>query len=219
MRLTRNEVHKILIETAAKSPAKKRKVGAVIVSMHGDLNSMREDEYEIVASGYNYNMAGGSCEDEQGNTVETVIHAEVSCLNDFVDKFTNNAALVGRFKMFVTHQPCDGCLAALKKEHMPYEVIGDFLKFDSSKPRMSLVPPSLMLEVAKVLTYGAHKYKVNNWRKTPDIESYINALHRHLNAWQNGEDVDPESGLSHLSHAACNIAFLIELQNLPRVKE
>lgn len=92
------------------------------------------------------------------------------------------------------------------------------LKYDEDKPRMALVPPSLMVEVAKVLTFGAKKYTADNWRKMTDVESTISAIDRHFCAWKAGEENDQESGLSHLSHMACNIAFLIELQHLPRRK-
>lgn len=34
-------------------------------------------------------------------------------------------------------------------------------------------------------------------------------LLRHLNSWNNGEDVDPESGNHHLDHACCMLAFLV----------
>ncbi len=33
---------------------------------------------------------------------------------------------------------------------------------------------------------------------------------RHLTAWWEGEDNDPESGLPHIYHAAANIAMLVE---------
>ena len=35
------------------------------------------------------------------------------------------------------------------------------------------------------------------------------ALQRHMWAWWGGEDKDPETGMSHLYHAATNLAFLI----------
>lgn len=208
--LTRDEVHKRLIEVAAESPAKKRKVGAVITQSIGE-------EYLIVAEGYNYNPSGGPCETEDNVTHENVIHAEVAAIED-LPKGSSKP-----HKMFVTHPPCDGCRAALLAAEIEFEVMGDFLKFDRDKPRMSLVPSSLLIEVAKVMTYGARKYKVNNWRKVKSLEPYINALERHLAAYKEGEDIDHESKLMHLSHMACNAAFLIELTlknpSLPKVSE
>lgn len=212
----RDQLHKQLIEVAAQSPAKKRKVGAIIAKVFTEKGS--DDTYAVLAKGYNFNLSGGPCETEDGNTHENVIHAEMSCLKEF-DSLARNTEEDYMLKMFITHPPCDGCKAALYRAQIEYEVMGDFLKFDSTKPRLALVPPSLIIGVAKVLTYGAKKYKVNNWRKTPDIESYISALDRHLLAWRSGEELDPESGLHHLEHAACNIAFLIELKDKPKVKE
>lgn len=63
--------------------------------------------------------------------------------------------------------------------------------------------------VAAVLTYGARKYAEDSWQQVPDgYKRYEDALDRHLNAWKAREDFDPESGLLHLGHIACNALFL-----------
>jgi len=90
-----------------------------------------------------------------------------------------------------------------------------FTKLDLGKLRYDLVPPSVIEDIAKVLTFGAAKYSANNWKQVDDPARYLAALYRHLEAWRAGEITDPESGLSHLAHAACNIAFLIELNYQP----
>lgn len=208
--LTKNKLHKRLIEVAAMSPAKKRKVGAIIAIVEPHPTIANEDVYSVIAEGYNFNLSGGPCETEDGNTHPNVIHAEAACINNLPEDFDQVHC-----KMFVTHPPCDGCKAAILAENLTYEVMGDFLKFDSDKPRMSLVPPSLNIEVAKVLTYGAKKYKPDNWRKVKSRERYIDALERHLADYKAGIENDDESGLLHLSHMATNIAFLIELKDLP----
>lgn len=213
--MNRDELHKRLIEAAAKSPAKKRKVGAVIAEFDFEPRS-NDFIYNIIAEGYNYNINGGPCETEDNVTHENVIHAEVAAIENLPKDGIINTAIT---KMFVTHPPCDGCKAHILSLGIEYEVMGDFLKFDSGKPRMALVPPSLGLEVGKVVTYGAKKYKVNNWRKVKSQEPYINALERHLAAFKSGEVYDPESGLPHMSHIACNAAFLIELKDLPLIEE
>jgi hypothetical protein len=86
-------------------------------------------------------------------------------------------------------------------------------KDDRDKPRMELLPYDVLVEVSKVLTYGAKKYAPDNWKKIPDAENrYTGALMRHLSAWQSGEDVDPESGeekLLHIAQVACNALFLV----------
>jgi hypothetical protein len=84
-------------------------------------------------------------------------------------------------------------------------------KFDQGKARHDLVLPEFEDAIAQVLTFGAEKYAAHSWKTVPDLRSrYYSALRRHLNAWRAGEDVDPESGLKHLAHAACNIYFLLQ---------
>lgn len=85
-------------------------------------------------------------------------------------------------------------------------------KHDQGKPRMDLLPKELLEEVAKVLTFGAEKYDAHNWRGGMDWSRLIGACQRHLIAWNDGEDTDEESGLSHLAHAGCCIAFLLTYQ-------
>lgn len=86
-------------------------------------------------------------------------------------------------------------------------------KFDQGKPQCRLVPSEIVRCIAKVREYGVQKYKnPDNW-KLVEVERYQNALYRHLLAYidePNGKDA--ESGLPHLWHIACNVAFLCELQ-------
>lgn len=84
------------------------------------------------------------------------------------------------------------------------------VKHDESKRRMDLIPTSLGSAVARVLEFGANKYGDNNWRKGLKWGRVYAALQRHLADFWSGNDLDSESGLPHLYHAACNIAFLIE---------
>ena len=82
-------------------------------------------------------------------------------------------------------------------------------KDDQEKNRLDLIEPEFIEGVGKVLTFGADKYEPNNWQKVEDAEDrYYAAALRHLIAWRKGEKTDPESGLSHLDHAACNLMFL-----------
>lgn len=84
------------------------------------------------------------------------------------------------------------------------------LKFDKDKARMELLPVEFLEGVAKVLTFGAKKYAAGNWATGDGFEwsRLYGALLRHMTAWARGEDIDPESGLSHLYHAGCMLAFL-----------
>jgi len=92
------------------------------------------------------------------------------------------------------------------------EPIAEGQKFDSDKLRYELLPPELLEEVARVLTFGAHKYSVRNWELGMAWSRPFAALMRHMWAWWRGEDKDPETGYSHLSHAACCIAFLVSYE-------
>ena len=91
-------------------------------------------------------------------------------------------------------------------------------KHDEGKIRPTLVPSKLISAVAKVREYGCRKYHdPENWRRV-EPERYRDALYRHWLAYlDDPSSVDEESGLPHLWHLACNVAFLIELeQNLTR---
>lgn len=73
-----------------------------------------------------------------------------------------------------------------------------------------LIPSHPMEEAAWIHGLGAEKYGPWNWRDTKVAASvYVSAILRHLNAWRSGEDLDPESGRSHLAHiiAGCNIVM------------
>lgn len=82
------------------------------------------------------------------------------------------------------------------------------VKYDDGKPRFDLIAPEFEEGVAKVLAYGAKKYRDRNWEKGMRWGRCVAALRRHLAAWQQGEDIDPESALHHLDHAACCLMFL-----------
>lgn len=84
------------------------------------------------------------------------------------------------------------------------------IKNDSSKVRMELLSPIAMTEISKVLTFGASKYADHNWRNGFKWSRLLGAALRHLFAFINGEDKDPETGLSHLAHLGCCVMFLLE---------
>jgi len=87
----------------------------------------------------------------------------------------------------------------------------EFKKFDNDKIMLELIDPTFEEGIGKILTFGAKKYDVDNWKlgNTPeDRQRYIGALLRHVSAYRKGEITDPDSGESHLYHAACNLMFL-----------
>lgn len=83
------------------------------------------------------------------------------------------------------------------------------LKFDTDKPPLSLIDRHAIEEIAKVLAFGAKKYEAHNWRKGIAYSRLLDAAIRHLYAFADGENLDPESGLPHVAHAGCCIVFLL----------
>jgi hypothetical protein len=92
------------------------------------------------------------------------------------------------------------------------EYYGTALKFDSDKLPLNLLSTEAMNQTAAVLAFGAEKYAAHNWRAGFAWSRPLAAAMRHITAFNDGEDCDPESGLSHLAHAACCIMFLLEFE-------
>jgi hypothetical protein len=89
---------------------------------------------------------------------------------------------------------------------------GGAMKFDDQKLPVNLLSSEALLQTAAVLKFGADKYHAHNWRDGFAWSRPLAAAMRHIMAFNDGEDKDPESGLSHLAHAACCIMFLLEFE-------
>lgn len=86
------------------------------------------------------------------------------------------------------------------------------VKHDQDKPRMELISPTAIFELAKVLNFGAKKYAARNWEKGFAWTRAIAAILRHTWAYLGGETHDPETGLSHMAHVMCEAMFLVEFE-------
>lgn len=82
-------------------------------------------------------------------------------------------------------------------------------KDDSAKLPYHLIAPEILESLSKVLQFGAKKYAPRNWEAGMDWSRVFSASQRHLWSWWNKEEADPETGFSHLEHAACCIMFLL----------
>lgn len=92
-------------------------------------------------------------------------------------------------------------------------------KLDDGKVRLELIPGELLFAVGDILTFGAHKYAARNWEKGIHWGRVFGATMRHLWSWWQGKaptpknflfgNLDPETGKSHLWHAATCLSFLI----------
>lgn len=86
-------------------------------------------------------------------------------------------------------------------------------RYNEGKARWDLIPMYALDEIAKVYEYGTKKYDDHNWRKGLEWNKGCAAsLLRHLSAWQDGEDYDPESGLPHDVHIAWNAITLVAIR-------
>jgi hypothetical protein len=70
-----------------------------------------------------------------------------------------------------------------------------------------------MHSIAIGLKEGAEKYGPWNWRSTKvEVMTYVGAIYRHMAAFVDGEDIDPDSpvGKKHLDGVAASLAILID---------
>lgn len=98
--------------------------------------------------------------------------------------------------------------AELKEDEMSQPRL-EGRKDDQGKAPYHLLAPEFLDGTAQVLKFGADKYAPRNWEKGMDWSRPFSALMRHMWAWWRGEAKDPETGFSHLWHAACCIMFLV----------
>ena len=118
---------------------------------------------------------------------------------------------------------CDSCKVDAVCDHnrfgfedcegyIPAGAYDQSVKADGGKPRLHLVPTSVVECIARVREYGVKKYgDSDNWKRV-EMERYVDAAYRHLIAYiKKPGGVDTESGLPHLWHLACNVAFLCEM--------
>lgn len=94
-----------------------------------------------------------------------------------------------------------------EKESNPKQAFAD------NKIPVHLWPPVATYLGALGLLDGACKYGRANWRESGVLAStYYSALNRHINAWLEGENLDPDSGVPHLGHALACLAILVDAQ-------
>lgn len=85
------------------------------------------------------------------------------------------------------------------------------VKFDQGKTDWAILPIGASEEIIKVFKFGETKYSRGNYLEGNGLEysRVLNSLLRHIHAFMRGEDLDPETGISHMAHAGCNIYMLL----------
>lgn len=77
------------------------------------------------------------------------------------------------------------------------------------KVPLSTVPAPVMMEVGLAMLEGARKYGRHNYREAGVRASvYYDAAGRHLMDWWEGTDLDPDSGLNHITKAIATLVVL-----------
>lgn len=85
------------------------------------------------------------------------------------------------------------------------------IKYDAGKLRYDLLPVKPLAAITEVFTFGATKYSERNWEKGMKFGRMYAAMQRHLQAFWGGQDLDEETALPHLAHAAFYMLALMEL--------
>jgi hypothetical protein len=94
-------------------------------------------------------------------------------------------------------------LSLVTKDTNPKDAIG------VKKVPMSTVPARVIMEVGLAMLEGACKYGRHNYRVAGVRASvYYDAMQRHVMDWWEGEDTDPDSGLSHITKAIACLTVL-----------
>lgn len=97
------------------------------------------------------------------------------------------------------------------KESIPGAVKYDAGKTPVFRGAIAYFPRAIQA-VAAISAFGATKYAWAGWRHVPDgLDRYTDAMVRHLITEAEGQDVDPDSGLSHAAHCAWNALARLEL--------
>lgn len=110
-------------------------------------------------------------------------------------------------KVIFTNTPRPGDVPGSRDRYKPTnpkDLLG------ANKIPMSTIPANVLSDVALAMLEGAIKYGRHNWRHAGVMSSiYYDAAMRHLMAWWEGEDNDPEGAqLHHITKAIAGLIIL-----------
>ncbi len=102
----------------------------------------------------------------------------------------------------------------MEKPTNPKDVVG------IRKAPMSTVPGRVIAELGLAMLEGAAKYGRHNYRGAGVRSSvYYDATMRHLISWWEGEDIDPDSGLSHVTKAIASLTVLRDAMHQAKLED
>ena len=102
--------------------------------------------------------------------------------------------------------PCD------HSDPEPDQIINPMELAGSKKPVIwKVMPRWIVLLVGRVMSVGAAKYGIFNYRDSNvSAMTYVDAIERHMQLWQDGEDLDDETGVSHLASVIASCSILLD---------
>lgn len=93
--------------------------------------------------------------------------------------------------------------------HAPHKASNPKDAVGTAKVPISTLPAEVIAEVGLAMLEGARKYRRHNYRVAGVRASvYYDATFRHLASWWEGEDIDPDSGLNHVTKAIAGLMVL-----------
>lgn len=233
-----NDLTKYIMGVAAKSNIEKRQVGCV-VTCHGDIvaegyNNVFEHAETMALEAI---VAEGKISGHEYKDLELhVTHPPCpECAKAIANFGITKVHVVEAFMKFdgdkTRYDLVDGDYGQKLYNSNKHKASVPLLLFNAEKQLRNGVPKGQMIstmciteavmehfdltsqevftDIAEVLTFGARKYKPNNWRQCDDFGRYLAAAWRHWFAiYEQDELVDPESGLKHIAHFMTNIMFL-----------
>lgn len=102
----------------------------------------------------------------------------------------------------------------MSKPSNPKDIVAD------GKLPLHLWPTTATAMGCLGLLDGAGKYGRSNFRAIGVKASvYVDACKRHLDAWFEGEEADPDSGLPHLAHALACLAIIVDAKAADKLND
>lgn len=150
-------------------------------------------------------------------------HMELDCKCTWEDYLSGDFEMIRKCDAIVMLEGWTGSKGAVAEHKLAKEInlptyyypelpplVSGGVKYDDGKLRYDLISSIGLERLASVYTMGAKKYGDHNYRSGLKWSRVFGAVMRHLWAFWRNEDLDKESGLPHLAHAAWGCFALLE---------